>query len=236
MIKRFFRNLRYSLIVIARIYGRGSFQRECPCCGYLSFFDSFGQPPRYEALCPHCGSLERHRLLVLIDQQEDLFGGKEVLHFAPEPVISKLIRKRAKRYVTADFSEGRAERLLNIEQIDQPAESWDIVVCSHVLEHVNDLMALTELHRILRRDGQLILMIPVIEGWESSYENPAITSNQDRELHFGQFDHVRYYGRDIRERLKNSGFVIREYTGFGADVVKYGLMRGGKVFIGTKRL
>jgi SAM-dependent methyltransferase len=234
MLKRFLRNLAYSLDVTSRIFGRKSIVRNCTCCGYQGYFDSFGQPPRYEALCPGCGSLERHRLLALADQKEDYFAGKDVLHFAPEPVISNLIIKRASRYVTADFTEGRADTVLNIEQIDQAPASWDVVVCSHVLEHVDDKLALDELHRILRINGQLILMVPVIEGWETSYENPEITSVLSRKQHFGQFDHVRYYGRDIRDRLKNSGFRIIEFTGLGADSVEYGLMRGEKVFVGTK--
>lgn len=109
-----------------------------------------------------------------------------------------------------------------------------MIVCSHVLEHVNDRLALVELYRILRPGGQLIVMVPIIEGWEASYENDAITSDQDRELHFGQYDHVRYYGRDIRQRLMDSGFTIKEYTAFGADVITYSLLRGEKVFICTK--
>ena len=234
MIKRFLRNLRYSLSVTSRIFGRKSIQRECSCCGYQGYFDSYGYPPRYEALCPQCGSMERHRLLALLNKTEDFFTNKNVLHFAPERVISNLISKKANSYMSADIIVGRANCILNIQQINQPSNSWDVVVCCHVLEHVNDQAALRELHRILRLNGQLILMVPVIEGWETSYENPSITCSQEREQHFGHFDHVRYYGRDVRQRLVNSKFAIDEYTAFGTDVVKYGLLRGEKVFICTK--
>jgi SAM-dependent methyltransferase len=193
-----------------------------------------GHPPRYGSRCPKCRSLERHRLLVLADQKEDFFTGREVLHFAPEAILSRFIVKRAKKYLTTDLNPDRADCFLNIERIDQPDESWDVVVCSHVLEHVNDQTALAELHRILRQDAVLVVMVPIIEGWETSYEDPAITSEKDRQRHFGQLDHVRYYGRDIRDRLKNAGFHIHEHTAYGSDVVKYGLLRGEKVFVCTK--
>ena len=228
------RKFRYSLKVLSHIYKRGEFEKQCPCCGHLGRFDSFGHQPRYGSRCPKCRSLERHRLLVLADQKEDFFAGKEVLHFAPETILSRIIGTRAKRYVTADLALGRADCILNIERIDQPNESWDVVVCSHVLEHVNDQVALAELRRILRKGALLIAMVPIIEGWETTYEDPAITSERDRQRHFGQFDHVRIYGRDFRDRLKMAGFDISEYSANGSDAVKYGLIRGEKVFACTK--
>ena len=108
------------------------------------------------------------------------------------------------------------------------------MVCCHVLDHVNDQMAQAELHRILRTGALLVAMVPIIEGWETSYENPVITDKQDRLRHFGQFDHVRIYGRDFRDRLKNAGFHIHEHTAYGPDAVKFGLLRGDKVFVCTK--
>lgn len=233
MITRFLSRVRYSLSVIAHIFRMGEVDKHCPCCDYYGRFDTLGEPPRYGCLCPNCGSLERHRLLVLSDQLEDFFTGKEVLHFAPEAILSRLIRVRAKRYVTADIIAGRADCILNIEKINQPSNSWDLVVCFHVLEHVNDFSALAELHRILRHRALLLIMVPIIEGCKT-YENPDIILPQDRAEHFGQFDHIRYYGHDLRDRLKETGFTIREYTACGSDVVKYGLLRGEKLFICTK--
>lgn len=219
---------------MAHIFGRAGIEIQCPCCEYRGRFDTTGHPPRYGSLCPNCGSLERHRLLVLASQKKDFFTGKEVLHFAPETILSRIIGPCAKRYLTADFVPSRADYILNIERIDQTDESWDVVLCSHVLEHVNDQAALAELYRILRKGALLLVMVPMIEGWEKTYENPVITSEQDRRWHFGQFDHLRYYGRDFRDRLKNAGFGIGEHTANGSDAVKYGLMRGEKLFICTK--
>lgn len=229
-----YRKIRYGIEVIAHIFGFGEKAKHCLCCGYTGIFEAYGHPPRYGVRCPSCRSLERHRLLLLINKTEELFSGKDVIHFAPEPSLTRFISQKAKRYVTADNKINRADLILDIEKIDQPDESWDVVLCCHVLEHVNDRLALKELNRILRKDGQLIIMVPIIEGWDRTYENPTIVSKADKELHFGQYDHVRYYGRDFRYLLKNSGFNLCEFTAFGADCTKYGLLRGEKVFVSTK--
>ena len=229
-IKNIIRKIRYSLHVTSRIFGKGAIARTCPCCGYQGRFDTVGDPPRYNALCPACSSFERHRLLTLVNHEQCFFLEKDVLHFAPEPVLSRIIKTQAKRYLTADLMAENSDCILDIEQIDQPSESWDVILCSHVLEHVNDDLALRESYRILREDGLLLVIAPIIEGWDKTYENINIASKQDRDLHFGQSDHVRYFGRDIRARIKNAGFSIFEYTAYGPDVVQYGLLRGEKVF------
>jgi hypothetical protein len=100
-----------------------------------------------------------------------------------------------------------------------------------VLEHLDDRKALREIRRILADDGLAILTVPLIEGWDRTYEDPAITDPGARELHFGQDDHVRYYGKDFRDRLREAGLVFEEVTAQPADVLRYGLLRGEKVFI-----
>lgn len=77
-------------------------------------------------------------------------------------------------------------------------------------------------------------MVPIIEGWESTYENHELITDEERREHFGQFDHFRYYGRDFRDRLNDAGFIIHEHTAQGFNIVKYGLSRGEKVFICSK--
>jgi len=90
--------------------------------------------------------------------------------------------------------------------IDLPDECVDLVLCLHVLEHVDDdRRAMAEVHRILRPSGHFIVMVPIEEGWEVTYENPKVVSPRQRLLHFGQEDHVRFYGRDIRNRLTAAG-------------------------------
>jgi SAM-dependent methyltransferase len=211
---------------------RGVHPRECPCCGYQGLFRAFGIPPRFDAQCPRCGALERHRLFVLASQSFDLFGrGAEVLHFAPEPALAVHVRSRVGRYVTADISGIGVDRQENIEALSLPDASFDIVIASHVLEHVDDRRALGEVKRILRPSGVLVCMVPIVEGWDSTYENAGVVTPAGRELHFGQIDHLRYYGRDFRGRLRAAGFSLDEFTADGSLSPRYALMRGEKVFV-----
>jgi Methyltransferase domain len=210
-------------------------RRECPACGVVGNFRAFGYPPRYDAECENCGSLERHRLLCLAFERLGLLSpGQKVLHFAPEPVISRVIGKYDVEHRTADFAEGRGEMRLNIEQIDLPDGSFDVVIANHVLEHVDDRRAFQELCRIIAPGGRLILTVPLVEGWDTTYENPSITTEAERTLHFGQFDHVRFYGRDFRDRIRAASFALEEFVCDGAETVKYGLWRGERIFIATK--
>jgi len=225
--------IRYVINVNKSMYG--TFPRECPICEYKGKFGAFGSPPRWDAECGRCGSLERHRLFYLAVGSASYLPDKaDVLHFAPESTISGFIKPRAGKYLTADLYNKNADLRLNIEQIELPSASYDVIICSHVLEHVNDTLALNELFRVLRPGGVLFVMIPVIEGWSESYENKSIDTPDMREIYFGQFDHIRYFGSDIRGRIKKAGFSLSEYTAEGDDVVRYGLMRGEKVFIGEK--
>jgi SAM-dependent methyltransferase len=185
-------------------------------------------------MCPQCGSLERHRLLKLwLDDNRERIVGKRVLHFAPEAAMSDLVRPLAKAYVTADIAPGR-DLQLNIEKIELPDESYDVILCSHVLEHVDDRAALAEMHRVLVVGGVALLMTPLIEGWATTYENGAIAEPHDRAIHFGQQDHVRYFGSDFRDRIRRAGFSSDEFTAEGFVVVKHGLSRGEKIFIAVR--
>jgi predicted SAM-dependent methyltransferase len=109
-----------------------------------------------------------------------------------------------------------------------------VIVANHVFEHVDDSLALPELFRVLTPGGVLIITVPLVEGWDSTYENAAVTSRADRHAHFGQYDHVRYYGRDFRDRVRRSGFSLSEFTSTGDQCVRYGLLRGERVFFGSK--
>jgi hypothetical protein len=96
-------------------------------------------------------------------------------------------------------------------------------------------MALRELHRILRPKGQAVLMIPIVEGWSATYEDSTRTTTADRHLHFGQWDHVRYYGADFRDRVRAAGFELSEFCGSGKDTVTFRLQPGERVFLATRR-
>lgn len=209
--------------------------RECNLCGYKGRFWPFGDPPRRGASCGGCASKERHRLIGLwVAANADVVDSANMLHFAPEPHLSKLFKNRASHYQTADLNPNAADIVLNIEDIALPDDSVDVIICSHVLEHVDDGKALHEMHRILRPGGRVLLMFPIVEGWDHTYENPAHISLEERVLYFGQKDHVRMFGRDVRSRITDAGFSLEEFTAEEPDVARHGLARGEKVFIATK--
>jgi SAM-dependent methyltransferase len=212
----------------------GKTPRRCPICKFFGRFTAFGNPPRYDARCRRCGSLERHRLFKLWLDRElgDLELGR-ILHFAPEPALEAILRKQAGDYKSADLEPGKGDLVLDVERIDLPPDSVDTVFCSHVLEHVDDEAALRELFRVLAPGGLCLLMVPIVEGWVTTYQNASIGAGE-RTLHFGQWDHVRYYGADFRDRVRGPGFTLTEFTAIEPDVSQFGLVRGEKLFIARK--
>jgi SAM-dependent methyltransferase len=209
--------------------------RKCNVCDFDGFFQPCGIPPRLEAQCPSCGSLERHRLLQLwlaSDDRPPSLG--RTLHFAPENCVARVVDALCTERHTADIVPGRANLTIDIERMALADSVYDTVICSHVLEHVDDRSALSEIYRVLKSDGLLILMAPLVEGWCDTYENPCISGNADRFHHFGQSDHVRFYGADIRARIKDAGFRLREFTAVEPFVHQHSLLRGEKIFLCRK--
>lgn len=173
----------------------------------------------------------------MVDRDLNVFEGKRVLHFAPERAIRDYISSRAPdNYVTVDLYAEAVDCKENVENLALSDGSFDVVIASHLLEHVDDRKALAEIHRVLSDGGCAVLMFPIIEAWDSTYENEAAHTPRDRELHFGQNDHVRYYGRDVRERIARAGFFLKEYTAVEPAVRKHALVRGEKVFLATRSL
>jgi SAM-dependent methyltransferase len=210
-------------------------KRSCNICGNYGYFGCFGCPPRIDAMCMKCGSLERHRLFWTWFKGDVKNLQEPILHFAPEPILEKNFRKIFGRYQTADLY-AKADLKLNIEDIALESGCMSTIICNHVLEHVQDKKALQELFRVLKQNGRLICSVPIIEGWELTYENSHIKTANDKEAHFGQYDHVRYYGRDFRDRLSEAGFLkVEEVTAEGLSVVEFGLLRGEKIFICSKQ-
>lgn len=207
-------------------------RRNCNLCGYYGYFTHFGVPPRLDVMCPNCCSLERHRLLWLCKSKGEIEFCEPILHFAPESVIrEKLCILNG--YSTADLHE-RADHKENIESLTFASSSFKTIICNHVLEHVNDSLALSELNRILVPNGELILSFPYIEGWSTTYENSEVVTDVEKIVHFGQRDHVRYYGRDIKQKICSHGFELKEFQANSEEVVNYGLQRGEKVFLCRK--
>lgn len=230
MLRTYYRSTKFLLRTIRRSFGK--FPRECPLCGYSGRFLGYGYPYVCDVYCPKCGSLERHRLLCLAAREHRFFADKDVLHFAPEIGITRLVQDQSPRqYVTADLFAHNVDLKENVEDLAIADRSFDVVICLHVLEHVNDRRAIQELFRVLRPGGILIAMFPIVEGWDETFEDTSKLSHEDRLLYFGQHDHVRFFGRDARSRLAAPGFVVDEYTGVEPNVSRFGLSRGEKIFI-----
>ncbi len=209
--------------------------RECCFCGFRGEFYPYGLPLRLSAECPNCHSLERHRLLYLVNEKYSLIPRKgRLLHFAPEKVVEEWLRSLCHEYISCDIKPGVADKVLNIENIEVTSNSFDVVLCSHVLEHVDDKRAISEIHRILRPGGFAILMVPIIEGMSESYENSEYASDHERMIHFGQEDHVRRYGGDFRQRVKEGNFELKEYELDVETCVHNGLALGERVFVAIK--
>lgn len=216
----------YLLQVLRRV--RGSQPRECSCCGYTGRFAMFGHPPRYDARCPNCGSTERHRLIALAMRRGGILRrGLPVLYFTPDPVLSEFLRREA-----GDFE---AVGLKDPDRIDADDGAFGAIISSNVLEHVpDDQKALGELRRVLACDGCLVLTVPLVGGWDATYENAAVRSDEARFLHFGQRNHLRYYGRDVAQRVAAAGFEVQTFVASGEDSVRYSLIPGDHVFLARR--
>jgi hypothetical protein len=224
----------FSFMEDLRIKSRGTSEKECPLCGFIGFFEPWGSPPRWNARCPSCGSLERHRHLALFLNKipSIIPKGAALLHFAPESFITELLKKWDIRYISADLDRDDVDLKLNIENMNVGDEQYDIIVCSHVLEHVDDKRALSELWRILKPNGIIIIMVPITG--DTTYEDDTITDSTERLIHFADADHVRVYGTDFIQRLTDAGFRVRGKTAFGKEAVKFGLIMGDRIFLCSK--
>lgn len=222
--------------LLPRLYGFE--KRHCPICGnYGNFLAEIHLPDIfvYDAICPRCGSNTRNRLLKLaVDEKGFLKPETRVLHFAPESCVTAFVQPRVGEYKTADINGIGVDLTLNIEKIALPEGAFDVIICSHVLEHVDHRKALAELHRVLSPGGVLLALFPIVDAWDRDYENPDVVSERDRGLHFGKENHLRRFGRTVRDEFAAADFTLDPYAPIGPEVVKYGLIPGETLFIGRK--
>jgi SAM-dependent methyltransferase len=136
-------------------------------------------------------------------------GTKKLLHAAPEPYLADLLRScDAIDYLSGDLAMLRGAMIkLDLTDIRLPDSQFDVIICSHVLEHIpDDRKAMAEMFRVTKPGGFLLVMVPTYG--RKTYEDFSITSRKDRRKHFGQEDHVRKYGMDIVDRLAAAGFKV----------------------------
>ena len=189
---------------------------------------------RPNVLSPSTLSLERHRLLWLyLKNETDFFtANKNVLHFAPEQCFLKRFRKLKNiNYTTTDLLSPIADVKADICDLPFEDNSYDVILCNHVLEHIpNDTKAMQELYRVMKPGGYGIFQIPQELDREVTFEDDSITDRDERAKIFGQYDHVRVYGRDYFDKLRSIGFKVEEvdYTASLSeeDIETYCLAKG----------
>ena len=199
---------------------------------------------RLNARCPLCGSFDRERLLYLfLLHRTDIFEKHmKVLHVAPEAALSKILRsQRDLDYVTADLYSQDVMFKMDITQIQFPDNSFDVIICNHVLEHIrDDRAAIAELYRTLMSGGWAILQVPISLRLDRTYEDPFITTSEGRGDAFGQADHVRIYAEDYQHRLEQAGFKVAVFKwtnqadNFGGRANRFALNEQETIYFATK--
>jgi SAM-dependent methyltransferase len=215
-------------------FGQG---RYCPICQCNS--RRFGAT---DLPCLYCGSLPRHRLVWLfLKRKTGLFNSqsKRMLHVAPEKCFEKKFsRLLGDGYITGDLTNPSVKVKMDLTDIPFDNQSFDMIYCSHVLEHISDdQQAIRELYRVLEMDGWAILMVP-IKG-EKTFEDPAVTDPKEREIIFGQCDHVRKYGSDFIDRIREAGFHVAQILPgdflTNDEITRYGTRNHATIFYCTKK-
>lgn len=216
---------------------------ECPCCGgcFRGFLPG-GHERRPNARCPRCGSLERHRLVWLwLQRATDLLTSRRrVLVVAPEAFLQDALRARPDLdYLSIDLESPLAMRHMDLTRLELPDGAFDAVFCNHVLEHIpDDRAAMRELLRVLAPGGWAVLQTPLDPARASTFEDPRVTTPEERLRVFGQRDHVRIYGRDLFDRLRESGWAVERRPfarelGEG-DARRFGLDPGEDLILGRR--
>nr|WP_320120604.1 class I SAM-dependent methyltransferase [uncultured Marinifilum sp.] len=215
--------IRMSLLInrVVAIFLVGN-KVECPVCGgHFRKFLPYGYTKatgRDNCLCPKCLSLERHRLMWLyLNKETDFFSKNlKVLHIAPEQCFYKRFKALTNLdYTTADLESPIADVHFDVQKIPFAEETYDVVICNHVMEHVtDDAKAMSEIYRVLKPNGFAILQVPMDTDNPNTMEDPNVTDPKEREKLYRQKDHVRLYGLDYSDRLSAAGFnvVARKYA------------------------
>ncbi len=195
----------------------------CPCCNkHFSHFEderfyddkSCYDPAtftrfRQDVICDFCRSAPRHRIIAeWAEKNEGFLKESKILYFAPELSMMLWFRRHKIPVITADLFDHRADLKIDIMSMGLDNGSFDVIFCNHVLEHVSDhSVALSELHRVLREGGILIISFPIDSG--SDHMRQETTSSAEERIRlYGQHDHLRLFGKDSRDMLEKAGFEV----------------------------
>ena len=190
---------------------------------YRSFLPYGYVKIRPNALSPGTLSLERHRLIWLYLQRETNFfkTSAKLLHMAPEKAFMKRLKKlKHLTYTTCDLESPLADVKTDICDLPFDNASFDWILCNHVLEHIpNDTKAMQELYRVLKPGGIALLQVPLESNRKETFEDDSIVNKAERTKVFGQYDHVRVYGKDYFDKLRQTGFEVSEIQ-FGKSLTE----------------
>ena len=216
-------------------------QKECLVCGkQIDVFSEKKNKSRPNAVCPYCHSYERQ---ILKEWFDSILPNETVklLHFAPEDAFRQNIEKYSSiDYWPVDINPKKDIReVVDITKIPFNDNEFDFIVCNHVLEHVaDDKTAMSELYRVLKYGGKAMINVPIKMEMIETLQDDRYNTEELRKLYYGQGDHLRFYGADYVEKLKNAGFkvmVLRPNAHLDeSEIEKYGLKRSQKVFICEK--
>jgi SAM-dependent methyltransferase len=190
------------------------FRRPAEKSTFLMMVDTIGSnAERFE--CPRCASIDRERhLRLFLDRlraMEPIRGGA-VLHMSPELRLRGYVESHGlSRYIRGDLSpQHEGMQKIDLQRIPFADQTFDMVICNHMLEHVEDaLAAMRDMHRVLKRGGRAICQTPYAVRLTKTFEDPRLQSTEDRLFFYGQDDHVRLFGVDIEENFRAAGFVGR---------------------------
>ncbi|MBI5324046.1 MAG: class I SAM-dependent methyltransferase [Ignavibacteriae bacterium] len=204
----------------------------CNICNksYRKFLPA-GNDKRQNAKCPGCGSFERHRLLMyFLKEKTNFFNSNlNVLDVSPNKTMHNLFNQMNNiKYTSVDLMMSYVTQKVDLTQLPFDNETFDCIFCYHVLEHIqDDIKAISELYRVLKRNGWAIIQSPFDKSLNKTLQSEKIMTSEERKEVYGQEDHVRIYGKDFISRIESVGFDVKEddyiHTFSKDDIIKFGL-------------
>ena len=199
---------------------------------------------RVNAVCPICGSYDRERFLnYILENYSDIYSENyQILHIAPERHIKEKIEGKNPNYITGDIQFGKANQIVDLTDMKLQFDDnyFDYIICSHVLQDiVNEKDAFNEIKRVLKKDGLLILSIPICFQMSKTLENHNLTFPIERLIYFGNRNHVRMYGNDYLNRLNDFGFTVQQFQAnkiLSPDEIQQNRFIGGDLVMLCKKI